>query len=48
MYCSSGIRKTVSTSLYSRRFMSAIWNSYSMSETARRPRMRMRDFLALR
>ena len=34
--------KTVSTRGLSRRFISAIWNSYSKSETARRPRITVR------
>src|SRR5690606_23733048 len=38
-YCTSGARNTVSTSGQSCRFISAIWNSYSKSETARSPRM---------
>src|SRR5262245_12636059 len=38
VYFSCGIRNTVSTVLDSLRFMSAIWNSYSKSETARMPR----------
>src|SRR2546422_4734187 len=38
VYLSCGIRNTVSTVLDSLRFMSAIWNSYSKSETARMPR----------
>ena len=37
-YWSLGVRKTVSTSGMSWRFMPAIWNSYSKSLTARRPR----------
>src|SRR5439155_481131 len=38
VYFSWGIKKTVSTVLRSFRFISAIWNSYSKSETARIPR----------
>ncbi len=38
VYFSWGIRKTVSVVGRSLRFMSAIWNSYSKSETARMPR----------
>ena len=38
MYCSAGIMNTVSISGPSRRFISAICNSYSKSDTARRPR----------
>ena len=38
VYCSCGIMNTVSTVWRSLRFMSAIWNSYSKSETARMPR----------
>ncbi len=37
--CSLGMRNTVSTSRARRRFMSAIWNSYSKSDTSRSPRM---------
>ena len=35
----SAIRKTVSISLLRRWFIATIWNSYSKSDTARRPRM---------
>ena len=38
VYCSAGIMKTVSILPFSRRFISAIWNSYSKSDTARSPR----------
>ena len=38
VYFSCGMRKTVSTVWRSLRFMSAIWNSYSKSDTARMPR----------
>src|SRR5262245_60447832 len=38
VYFSCGIKNTVSTVLRSLRFISAIWNSYSKSDTARRPR----------
>src|SRR5262249_24801304 len=38
VYLSCGIRNTVSTLERSLRFMSAIWNSYSKSDTARMPR----------
>src|SRR6185503_13783466 len=38
VYFSWGIRKTVSAVGRSLRFMSAIWNSYSKSDTARMPR----------
>src|SRR5689334_13102581 len=38
VYRSCGIRNTVSTVDGSLRFMSAIWNSYSKSDTARMPR----------
>jgi hypothetical protein len=37
-YASLGMRKTVSTSGARRRFIIAIWSSYSKSETARSPR----------
>src|SRR5688572_19973426 len=37
-YLSDGVRKSVSTPGASRRFMPASWNSYSKSDTARRPR----------
>src|SRR5262249_52002909 len=37
-YCSEGVRNKVSTSGYRFRFIPAIWNSYSKSDTARRPR----------
>src|SRR5690606_38795670 len=36
--CSAGVRNKVSTSGIRWRFMLAIWNSYSKSDTARRPR----------
>src|SRR5690606_35376648 len=36
--CSDGVRNRVSTSGIRWRFMLAIWNSYSKSDTARRPR----------
>src|SRR5690606_13104524 len=36
-YCSAGVRNRVSTSGMRWRFMLAIWNSYSKSETARSP-----------
>ena len=39
--CSDGVRNKVSTSGIRWRFMLAIWNSYSKSDTARRPRSRM-------
>src|SRR5690606_1602881 len=38
LYCSAGVRNRVSTSGIRWRFMLAIWNSYSKSDTARRPR----------
>src|SRR5881396_965025 len=38
VYFSCGMRNTVSTVDRSLRFMSAIWNSYSKSDTARMPR----------
>ena len=38
VYCSAGIMNTVSISGPSRRFINAIWSSYSKSDTARRPR----------
>ena len=38
MNCSPGVRNIVSTSGYMPRFMPASWNSYSKSDTARRPR----------
>src|SRR5438552_10984840 len=38
VYFSCGIRNTVSTVDRSLRVMSAIWNSYSKSDTARMPR----------
>ena len=38
MYCSDGVRNSVSTSGYRLRFIPAIWNSYSKSDTARSPR----------
>src|SRR5688500_7428657 len=38
MCCSEGVRNTVSISGYRLRFMPASWNSYSKSDTARRPR----------
>src|SRR5207253_8155130 len=38
VYFSCGIMNTVSTVELSLRFMSAIWNSYSKSDTARMPR----------
>src|SRR5438046_5765974 len=37
-YLSEGVRKSVSTPGASRRFIPASWNSYSKSDTARRPR----------
>ena len=37
-YCSAGVRNSVSTSGIRWRFMLASWNSYSKSDTARRPR----------
>src|SRR5258706_1836192 len=37
-YCSSGVRNIVSTSGYRLRFIPAIWNSYSKSDTALKPR----------
>jgi hypothetical protein len=40
--------KTVSTLGKSRRFIEAIWNSYSRSLTARRPRMTVVAFFARR
>src|SRR5690606_20990325 len=40
-YCSAGVRNSVSTSGIRWRFMLASWNSYSKSDTARRPRSRM-------
>jgi len=44
VYFSSAIRKTVSMSGSWLRFMSAIWNSYSKSETALSPRMTAQAF----
>src|SRR5690606_36763415 len=38
--CSEGVRNRVSTSAITCRFMLAIWNSYSKSDTARSPRNR--------
>ena len=38
LYCSAGVRKSVSALGIRCRFMLASWNSYSKSETARRPR----------
>src|SRR5205085_5773182 len=37
-YLSEGVRKSVSTPGARRRFIPASWNSYSKSDTARRPR----------
>ena len=47
MYSSFGIRKIVSTVASSLRFISAIWNSNSKSETARKPRMTARAFCCI-
>src|SRR6185312_15782861 len=38
LYCSAGVRNRVSASGIKCRFMLASWNSYSKSDTARRPR----------
>ncbi|CPH90283.1 Uncharacterised protein [Bordetella pertussis] len=43
-YWSDGVMNMVSTSGSRWRFMPAIWNSYSKSDTARRPRMMTRPF----
>ena len=45
VYSSFGIKKIVSTLASSFRFISAIWNSNSKSETARKPRMTARRLL---
>src|SRR5690606_36051754 len=46
-YLSVGVRKIVSTSGIRWRFMPAIWNSYSKSVTARRPRTTTSAFCCL-
>jgi len=48
-YCGSAIKNTVSISGFKRSFIPAIWNSYSKSETARKPNlMREREWQSRR